>query len=145
MKNPRKKIFFYLFLPLILLITISFIYKYFTDLSISREEEFIKCPFKYNFHLYCPGCGGSRSLSALLSFDIIRSFILFPALPITVIILTVLYIKAAISFIKNDLKYLQSFNLNLFIIIPAVIILNFFIKNILLLFGIDPIGDLIKF
>lgn len=144
MKNLRKKIIFQFFLPLFLLIVISVIYKILTDSALSKGEELIKCPFKYSFHMYCPGCGGSRSLSALLSFDVVRSFILFPALPLTVIILADLFLRALISFIKNDERYIKNFKINLLIIIPAVIILNFFVRNILLLYGIDLIGDFIK-
>ena len=141
MKNLRKKITFYLFIPHCLLIVISVIYKILTDSAIAEGREFIECSFKHKFHLYCPGCGGSRSLSALLSFDFVRSFKLFPALPISVIILSDLYIRALISFIKNDEIYLKNFKPIILTLIPFIIILNFFLRNILLFYGIDLIGD----
>ena len=86
MKNLRKKLLFAYYLPLLLLIIISVIYAFITHLSVTGEEKIIFCIFKERFHLYCPGCGGSRSLLALLTFDPVRSFIYFPALPITVLI-----------------------------------------------------------
>ena len=140
----RKKIIIFCFLPLLLTVIISVFYKVCTDIAISEGRELIYCSFKHKFNLYCPGCGGSRSLSALLSFDIVRSFILFPALPVSVIILADLYVRAFISIIKNDEKYLKNFKFKLLIIIPFIIIVNFFVRNILLFFGIDIIGDLIK-
>lgn len=140
----RRKIALFLFLPLALLILVSLIYVLLVGEAILSGEDVIGCAFKHTFFLYCPGCGGSRSLIALLSFNFIESFIFFPALPISVLILCDLYVRAVISFVKNDEKYLKGFKSQLLIIIPAVIILNFFVRNILLLSGIDLLGDFIK-
>ena len=141
MKNLRKKILLICFLPLALLSSFSVVYKILTDKALSLGEELIKCSFKHRFRLYCPGCGGSRSLSALLDFDFLRSFILFPALPITVLILLYFFVTYLLAFIKNDEKILRAFKPEILIVIPSVIILNFFIRNALLFFGIDLIGD----
>ena len=47
------------------------------------------------------------------------------------------------SVIKDDEKEFSGFNMNWLILIPVVIILNFIIRNILLLgFGFDYLGDL---
>ncbi len=140
--NTRKKLVIFYIIPLILLIAVSVVYAILTHNAVSEGEELISCFFKESFHLYCPGCGGSRSLLALLRLDIVGSFILFPALSVSVIILICLYIRVFISFLKNDEKYIMGFHLNSLIIIPVIIILNFIIRNILLLFfGIDLIGD----
>ena len=140
----RKKLFLIYFLPLFLLITVSIIYSVLTEEAILKGEELVKCQFKNRFGLYCPGCGGSRALIALLKFDFLESFILFPALLIAVLILLSLYIRVFISFIKNDEKYVRGFRLNLLIIIPIVMIFYFFLRNFLLLaFEIDLIGDFI--
>ena len=137
----RRKIIIFCFLPLLLLISFSVLYKILVDNALLEGRDFITCSFKNKFHLYCPGCGGSRSLSALLSFKFLKSFILFPALPVAVLILADFYVRAIISFIKNNDKYVKEFKINLLIIIPVVIILNFFIRNVLLFYGIDLIGD----
>lgn len=99
------------------------------------------CFFQSVFKIYCPGCGGSRSLSSLFQFDLISSFILYP--PILISIIVLLY---------YDIRYLLSFFLKLkaskywcFLLIPISIILTFLIRNLLLLcFGIDTVGDFIK-
>lgn len=36
----------------------------------ARTHAFPKCPFYSVFHLYCPGCGSQRALSALLHGNI---------------------------------------------------------------------------
>ena len=137
----RKKLFLLYFIPLLALILVSLIYAFLTEESILNGEELISCHFKNRFGLYCPGCGGSRALIALLKFDILEAFVLFPALPITVLILLSLYIRVFISFIKNDEKYVKGFHINLIILIPLVIIFYFFLRNLLLAFDIDLIGD----
>ena len=141
MKNLRKKLLLTYYLPLLLLVIISVIYAVITHLSVTGEKEIIFCIFKEKFHLYCPGCGGSRSLLFLLTFDPVRSFIYFPALPVTVIILIDLYARVTLSFIKNDEKYIKGFRLNLLIAIPVALILNFFVRNALLISGVDLLGD----
>lgn len=141
MNRLRKKILLFYYVPLILLIAVSIVYAVLTSNAIDSGEELIKCSFKEKFSLYCPGCGGSRSLVALLTLRPLRSFLLFPALLVTVAILIDLYVRVTLSFIKNNEIYIKKFKLSLLIIIPVIIILNFFLRNILLIFGIDIIGD----
>ena len=108
-------------------------------------ELFPACRFKENLFIYCPGCGGSRSLAALFSFDIIESFILYP--PIIISSLVILYydIRLILSIIKKDATYTDNTRYYAILIIPISIILTFVIRNILLIkFGYDPIGDIIS-
>ena len=141
MTKLRKKILI-IFIPLNLFLLISgIIYGTYIGLCENMGAEAFPCFFRKNFHFYCPGCGGSRSLYYLLNFDLWRSFLYFPALPLTVFIILALDCFALISFIKNEAGVLKKFNPNLFITIPAVILLNFLIRNILLYFGIDYIGN----
>ncbi len=140
----RKKLTLLYILPLLALISVSVLYAALTNSAVSKGEELFSCHFKETFNLYCPGCGGSRSLVALLKLDLIGSFVLFPALPVTVIILFCLYVRVFISLIKNDEGCLKAFKLNSLILIPVIIIINFLVRNILLIFfGIDIIGDLL--
>lgn len=103
------------------------------------------CFMKEHFNLYCPGCGGSRSLMALLSLDLLESFILFPPLIIAVIIILELDVRMIISAVSRSPKYIESYNYKRFYILAFAIILNFFIRNILLcFFKIDYIGDIMR-
>ena len=48
----------------------------------SLESIFLtECPFHAAAGLYCPGCGGSRAAAALLSGDVVQSFLLHPLVP----------------------------------------------------------------
>ncbi len=100
------------------------------------------CPFKDTLFIYCPGCGGTRSVYYLLTLDFVNSFIYNPAVPITALILLDIDIRAVISIIKTDMSALRSFRGKIFYLIPIVILVNFVLRNILLYrFGIDLLGD----
>lgn len=142
MSKTRRNILIFFGLSNIALLAASLIYGYITSYSISTGEEIIVCFFKESLHIYCPGCGGSRSLYYLLRLDIIKSFIYFPALIISLFIILELDVRAAVSFVKDDPSPIFKFNKNELLIIPIVIFLNFFIRNILLFSGIDYIGDI---
>ena len=125
----------------ITLLFTSLLYSHIVELSAEEGRDAVFCVFKNTFNLYCPGCGGSRSLVRLLHFDIIGSFILYPPLIFMLLFVVDIDIRALLSFIKNDIKYLKGFRLNSLILISALILLNFFLRNILLFCGIDLIGD----
>ena len=125
------------------ILAVSLLYvRFFLD---SSGDGVIVCLFKETFFAYCPGCGGTRALGALLRFDFLHSFIYNPAVLVTSVIFLDIDIRAAISVLKNDPKYIKSFPSKVFFVIPAVILLNFLVRNLLLFsFGIDVLGDIIR-
>ncbi len=144
MSSYRRKLLFIFLLFNVCLLAASLIYGHITKVAIDEGREAVECVFKRNMNLYCPGCGGSRSLVALLELDIIKSFIYYPALPLALVLIIDIDIRAVLSFIKDSSTPLDGFRLNSLISIPVVIFLNFIIKNLLLLFcGIDVLGDIL--
>lgn len=125
------------------ILAVSLLYvRFFLD---SSGDGVIVCLFKETFFAYCPGCGGTRALGALLRFDFLHSFMYNPAVLVTSVIFLDIDIRAAISVLKNDPKYIKSFPSKVFFVIPAVILLNFLVRNLLLFsFGIDVLGDIIR-
>ena len=110
-----------------------------------RAEAPVNCKFKELLFLYCPGCGGTRAVYYLLKLDFLRSFISNPIVVTTSLILLEVDIRAALSLLKNDSRILRRFNPRVFLVVPAVLILNFLIRNILLFgFGIDLLGDILR-
>ena len=95
------------------------------------------CKFHSIFGLYCMGCGGSRALVNLLKFNLLKSFIQYPPILITVFLLLWVDTLTFLSAIKKDNRYIEKIHRSIFIIIPASIILNFVVKNIFLLCGFD--------
>ena len=43
------------------------------DYIVNWAQQFPPCPFYRLFHLYCPACGNTRSILALLRLDIVGS------------------------------------------------------------------------
>lgn len=142
-ENKRKKsIRILIFMNLSLLLA-ALIYDLFFVLRGGENAESF-CFFKNYFSLYCPGCGGSRVLHALLRLKILKSIKLYPPLIISLIPILAYDVRLSLFLIKRDEKYIKNFRFLSFLIIPAAVILFFFFRNILLLcFGIDPIGDII--
>lgn len=128
---PGGKIFFWgVIIPPLLLI-------YYLILSkVFRVDPFGWIPFIDRgcyFHritgLYCPGCGGTRAVRALLSLNPVQSFLYHP-LPVC---LAGLYIYFMIYF---ALKKHAPQGYRIFIWLPVICIsLNFLVRNILLIMG----------
>lgn len=144
MTDKRKRIIFIftLFNSLILLFTIGFCL-IFEPKSVLENSPSYTCLFQKRFGIYCPGCGGTRSLAYLLSFDFINSFIYYPPNIIGLLLIIYFNILLIISLKKDSLSLLGKHRYFEFLIIPVSILLNFVIRNALLYFGIDFIGDIL--
>ncbi len=144
--SNKKEIFRRLFLFfLINLLVLSVVIAYAEATAVMCERGESVCSFKKTFGIYCPGCGGSRSLLALTRFDFLSSLILFPALIPSVIIFIAADILFLASIIKGSLNPIKRFPISTLISIPLIILLNFALRNYILIFwGIDYVSD-IKF
>ena len=121
------------------IILISLIYA----LLFFIAPELFACRIKETFHIYCPGCGGSRALTRLLSLDIAGAFIAHPPLFVAILAVLELDLRMLIAIFRNTPAVVQRYKPTLFIIFAAALIVYFVIRNVLLLYGIDPLGDII--
>ena len=136
-KEYIKKLLFLNLSLLLFALVYSFAFHF-----LANDGEVSLCLFKDTLHIYCPGCGGSRALIALLRFDFKESFILFPPLLIGALIVLELDVRFTLCAIKSSEKYVARYTYRRFYILVAALILNFALKNILLVFfRIDLIGD----
>lgn len=92
------------------------------------------CVLHTLFNLYCPGCGGTRAISALLHGQFIDSFICHPLVPYTAIIggwflISQLIERISKHRIKIGLRYRDIY---LWIAL-GIVVMNFIVKNALLL------------
>ena len=141
--NKLKKNFLVFLILNISLIIFAVAYTSYFKATQNTENE-IRCIVKNLFYIYCPGCGGSRSLCAFLSFDFVNSFILYPPIIISAAVILDYDKRLIITLIKKDTKETDNFKFYTFIIIPCAIIIWFIIRNVLLLvFKIDTVGDFI--
>lgn len=96
------------------------------------------CLFQLITGLYCPGCGGTRAVRALLAGNLGLSFQYHPLVPYAAAVLTVELASYGISrMTKNPRWYLG--HETLFIYIAAgIVAANWVFKNVMLVFfGID--------
>ena len=106
-------------------------------IQLMRKLGITGCSFYELTHLYCPGCGGTRALESLLSFDIFSSLkynaILLPG------ILLFLYYDIRIfiaAYLEDDDFILKNIFIPILVYVIFIII-NFIVRNILLVCGID--------
>ncbi len=142
MTRERRKIIliFTLLNSLLLLFTLSF-YFVFNPNDVIENGKNYTCIFQKLFNIYCPGCGGTRSLGYLFSFDLKESFIYYPPIFVGIFLILWVEILLLISFKKSSFEPIKKHKYFEFLLIPISIILTFLVRNILLYYGIDVIGD----
>ncbi|MGN0370144.1 MAG: DUF2752 domain-containing protein [Butyrivibrio sp.] len=91
------------------------------------------CPFYLITGIYCPGCGGTRALHALIHGHIIKSLYYHPLVIYGVILGLVFYISQTLRFLsRGKIKGLHM-RTAYPVIAGIIILLNWIIKNVILL------------
>lgn len=105
------------------------------------------CMFHELFHLYCPGCGGTRAIDALLRGDFLHSFLYHPMVIYIVLTFVYYYIAAGYTFlIKRNGKIYYKIPIWVLMVAAILLIGYFVLRNILLVyFKIDFLQDLIVY
>lgn len=110
-------------------------------LLLAQRFRFL-CPFSFFAHLYCPGCGATRALAALLHLDLPRALAANPCVPLLALVL--LYYEVA--FLRAALRGRGRVSSLPAILFAYALLAFFLLRNLLLVgFHIDPLGDLIQF
>ncbi|MBO7309777.1 MAG: DUF2752 domain-containing protein [Clostridia bacterium] len=136
-KIRRKYIFrlLYIFVPLL---SAAFGYILLHRLLKEAFPNLFLCAFYEIFGIACMGCGGTRSLRALLRFDIFSSFFYYPAILIASILLLTLLFFYLLTILTGEEKIAKRFPLYIFYFLPLCIFLTFLTRLILFLCGIPP-------
>lgn len=105
------------------------------------------CLFHEFFHLYCPGCGGTRAVDALLQGKFLHSLLYNPFILYTALVFVYYYIAAGYTFlVKRDGKIYYKISNWILFFAPVLIIGYFVLRNLLLVyFHIDFLQDLIVY
>lgn len=122
------------------LLGIGAVYYIFTKLTDIHISEFVMpCMFHVWTGWYCPGCGGTRAVKALLRGEILTSFILHPVVVYAAVIAVWFMISQTIERVsKGKCKIAMHFSEKYLWIMLALIVINFIVKNVCLqVFGID--------
>ncbi len=104
---------------------------------LDRYHAPFVCSFAKSTHLYCPGCGFTRAVRALLSFDILASLAAHPLAAGAIGV--ILYYEVAFLCAARGRGCVRAWPAVAF----AVALLGFFLlRNLLLvLFSVDFLGD----
>ena len=101
--------------------------------NISLFDVNVPCAIYQRTGYYCPGCGGTRAVKALFRGDILTSLKYHPVVIYIVITYGLFMILNTISLItKREFSGMKIKN-SLLILIPVIIVIQFVIKNILLI------------
>ena len=121
---------------LFVLLFFPFYWKYIMELP------FNKCTMLENLKLYCPACGGTRAFGAMLDLDIWSALKYNPIVPIgavTFVVYEIGMIKYLILKTEREI-FIKPWMIYVTLILWGV---YFIVRNILLFYGIDLIGDVI--
>lgn len=106
------------------------------------ELPFNKCSMLEYLHLYCPACGGTRAFHAMLRLDILSALKYNPIVPLGVA-LFIIYEIGMLKYLilkKERHIFVKPWMIYAILIFWAV---YFIIRNILLFYGIDLVGNII--
>lgn len=127
-----------LFLPGLLLVPAGIVLLLFFDRLLPFLPPYLRgCVWDRFFHIYCLGCGGTRSLKALLHGNFLLSLWYYPAiLPGAVFYICFLGSQVLYRLTGARFPYLKLKRRYLFVL-AGLVIVNCIVKNILrLVFGI---------
>lgn len=103
------------------------------------------CSMSRILHLYCPGCGGTRAVAALLQGDLLTSLQSNPIVLWLLFLAAVQYLRAIRALIRRDPDACRLPNW-MWISVIVFLLLFFVVRNLLLVCGVyDYLGDNLVF
>lgn len=124
-----KRITLYKIITIILPVTGIFLFLI-RDHLISVTSYFPPCTFYSIYHLYCPSCGNTRSVIALLHGDILSSLRYNIVILISIILAVLGYIELASYSFGKHIKALPR-KLSFYIGLITVLVLYWIIRNLI--------------
>lgn len=104
------------------------------ELELELGGLLLPCLFRLLTGLYCPGCGGTRSVRLLLEGDLLGSFRFHPVVPYFAALFLWFMISSTVEYLsKGRLKVGMRFQRWQIWIAAALVIGNFLVKNAALL------------
>ena len=98
----------------------------------------LPCIFHELTGLYCPGCGGTRALKALLRGDVVLSFLYHPLVLYCVFVAAIFFVSYMIYWKTKKPQFHLYLDNNWIYGGLIILIVNFLVKNYLLIVkGID--------
>lgn len=99
------------------------------------------------WHIYCPGCGGTRAIDYLLHGQLLKSLASHPVIVYLAALFLSYFLPATYTYVmkRNGKKYYRFHPWTLFVLL-GIIVGFFVLRNLLLVFGhYDFLGDCLKY
>lgn len=106
-------------------------------------SSFFDCRISSVLHLYCPGCGGSRAIYALVRGHVLEALRYYAPLPIAAVLLAVTDLRMLLFLKRGGDLPSRRFGYACLIFLVGSVILQCILRNILLCFEIDYVGDIL--
>ena len=85
------------------------------------------------FHVYCPGCGGTRAVFALLRGDVLQSLYYHPVVVYTVVMYAWYLISNTVQWLsKEKIRIGTNFKTWYGVVAIVIIVVNWVVRNVLL-------------
>ncbi|MEG1290877.1 MAG: DUF2752 domain-containing protein [Lachnospiraceae bacterium] len=112
-----------------------FVFFYFLTTRFPIFSFMLPCPFYGILGIYCPGCGGTRAVRLLFQGDILGSFMCHPIVLYTAVIGGWFLLSQTLDrFSKHRFPFGMHYHNYYLWIALGIIVVNFIVKNIFLLF-----------
>lgn len=86
------------------------------------------CWFRENFNIYCPGCGGTRMVKAILKFDFYQAFRYNPLIFMIIVGFLILFVLNFILILeKKKLIFPKEKH---YVILAGIVVLYMLLRNI---------------
>ena len=89
-----------------------------------------KCIFREMFGIYCPGCGTTRMIKALLRLNIYEAFLFNPLMFIYFVIFGIYFLYNSIRYVRGN--NIKKINFNIVILLIIILLIYMIIRNIYL-------------
>jgi hypothetical protein len=132
MRLKQKNIWIKLITCIFPIIILSLIF-IFRNYIISLGTLLPACPSYTYLHIYCPGCGNTRSVQHLLAGDVLGSIKYNPSVVFGILIVILAYLEYLTFVFGNHIKLIPR-SRKLWTIILFAFLLFFIIRNFISLF-----------
>lgn len=93
-------------------------------------------------HIYCPGCGGTRALFAMLKGQFLKSLYYNPSILTGTLLVLYYEIGVIITLLKkNGKSYFYRNGIFVYLYVVFIVVFTIVRNYRLIAFGIDPLGD----
>lgn len=97
-----------------------------------------RCWFYQSWHVYCPGCGGTRSLTALVHGEWLKALYYHPAVPVTAALAAGYLISQTVWRLRGRRGWVLHYDARWPWLLAELLLFNCLLRNALLLgWGIE--------